>query len=99
MRRELTAPWLAARRVLVALRLGALLACLLPLLAPAAMAANKVERVVSAKGIEAWLIEDHTNPLISVTIGFHGGSASDPAGKEGLARLAAGLLDEGAGDM
>jgi zinc protease len=37
--------------------------------------------------------------LISVTIGFPSGSASDPAGKAGLARLTAGLLDEGAGDM
>ena len=63
------------------------------------MAANGVEKVVSPGGIEAWLIEDHTNPLISVTIGFPSGSASDPAGKAGLARLTAGLLDEGAGDM
>ena len=37
--------------------------------------------------------------MISVTIGFPSGSASDPAGKAGLARLTAGLLDEGAGDM
>ena len=68
------------------------------LLAPLAAAAN-IERVVSPRGIEAWLIEDHSNQLISVTIGFHGGSASDPKGKQGLARLAAALLDEGAGDM
>ena len=99
MRRGLTTLWLVAQRVLVPLGMGALLACLLPLLAPAAMAANGVERVVSPQGIEAWLIEDHTNPLISVTIGFPSGSASDPAGKGGLARLTAGLLDEGAGDM
>ena len=65
------------------------------LLAPLAAAAN-IERVVSPQGIEAWLIEDHSNQLISVTIGFHGGSASDPKGKQGLARLAAALLDEGA---
>ena len=64
---------------------------------PSASAA--VERVVSASGIEAWLIEDHTNPLISLTIGFHGGSALDPAGKEGMAYLMSGLLDEGAGDL
>lgn len=69
------------------------------LLAPLAAAAG-IERVVSPQGIEAWLIEDHSNPLISVTIGFQGGgSATDPKGQEGLARLAAGLLDEGAGDM
>jgi len=90
---------LVKMRCWAALRVGALLACLLPLLAPAALAANGVEKVVSPGGIEAWLIEDHTNPLISVTIGFPSGSASDPAGKAGLARLTAGLLDEGAGDM
>ena len=44
--------------------LAALLACLL---APLAAAAG-VERVVSPQGIEAWLIEDHSNPLISVAI-------------------------------
>src|SRR5262249_44446597 len=58
-----------------------------------------VERVVSPQGIEAWLIEDRGNPLISIAIGFRGGAAADPAGKEGLARLVAGLLDEGAGDL
>lgn len=62
-------------------------------------ASAAVERVVSANGIEAWLIEDHTNPLISIAIGFHGGSALDPAGKEGMAYLLSGLLDEGAGDL
>jgi zinc protease len=58
-----------------------------------------VERVVSPGGIEAWLIEDHGNPLISLAVGFHGGAAIDPPGKEGSSYLAAGLLDEGAGDL
>ncbi len=58
-----------------------------------------VEKVVSPGGLEAWLIEDHTNPLISLAVGFRGGSALDPAGKEGLAYLESGLLDEGAGDL
>jgi len=64
-----------------------------------AFAAAKIERVVSASGIEAWLIEDHANPIISVRFAFRGGSALDPAGKEGLANMAAALLDEGAGDL
>jgi zinc protease len=72
---------------------------LLALMAAAPSARAAAERVVSPGGIEAWLIEDHGNPLISIAIGFHGGAASDPAGKEGLSRLVAGLLDEGAGDM
>jgi zinc protease len=65
----------------------------------AGAACAAVERVVSPGGIEAWLIEDHTNPLISLAIGFRGGSALDPVGKEGMAFLASGLMNEGAGDL
>jgi zinc protease len=68
-------------------------------LAGVAAAAAGVERVVSPGGIEAWLIEDHSNPLIAVALGFHGGAALDPPGQEGLSYLAAGLMDEGAGDL
>jgi zinc protease len=62
-------------------------------------ASAAVEKVVSPGGIEAWLIEDHTNPLISLAIGFRAGAVLDPVGKEGLAYLESGLLDEGAGDL
>ncbi len=59
----------------------------------------QIERVVSADGIEAWLVEDHSIPVISLSLLFRGGAALDPAGKEGLASMASGLLDEGAGDL
>jgi len=59
----------------------------------------KIERVVSADGIEAWLMEDHSLPVISLSLLFRGGAALDPAGKEGLASMTAGLIDEGAGDL
>lgn len=61
--------------------------------------AMNIEKVVSPKGIEAWLVEDHTLPMIAVQFGFHGGSAQDPAGKEGLAFFVSGMMDEGAGDI
>lgn len=61
--------------------------------------AFEVKRVVSPGGIEAWLIEDHANPIVAVKIVFRGGAALEPNGKEGLARMTAALLDEGAGDM
>ena len=61
--------------------------------------ATEIQRVVSPGGIEAWLVEDHTIPLISVNFGFTGGAAQDPEGKEGLANLMSTLLDEGAGDL
>src|SRR3546814_3404519 len=63
------------------------------------MAAVDIERVVSPGGIEAWLVEDPTAPLISMAFAFHGGAALDPVGKEGLAEMTSGLLDEGAGDL
>lgn len=70
----------------------------LALSARAAMATD-IQRVVSPGGIEAWLVEDHLNPIISLRLAFRGGSALDPKGKGGLATMVASLLDEGAGDL
>lgn len=67
--------------------------------APAAGAATNVERVVSPGGIEAYLISEPSIPFMSMSIHFAGGSALDPAGKEGLAYMISGLLDEGAGEL
>lgn len=61
--------------------------------------AVEVQRVVSPGGIEAWLVEDHSNPIISVDMSLRGGAALDPEGKEGLANMVASLIDEGAGDL
>ncbi|WP_135080917.1 pitrilysin family protein [Terasakiella sp. SH-1] len=56
-----------------------------------------VQEVKSSSGVTAWLIEDHTNPIVSLHFSFRGGAALDPVGKEGLARLASATMDEGAG--
>ena len=56
-----------------------------------------VEEVVSATGVRAYLLREPTIPFLSLVLHFRGGSATDPAGKEGLANMTAGLLDEGAG--
>jgi len=64
----------------------------------AANAAN-VERIFSPSGIEIWYVQEPSIPVISLSIGFSGGSALDPKNKQGLARLAVALLDEGAGDL
>lgn len=61
--------------------------------------AVEVQRVESATGIVALLVEDHTNPIINVRFVFRGGSALDPDGMGGLANMVSGLLDEGAGDL
>jgi len=68
-------------------------------LAMPARAAMDVQEVTSPGGVKAWLIEDHSMPLIAVGVGFHGGSALDPEGKEGLAMFVSATLDEGAGDL
>lgn len=61
--------------------------------------AMKIEKVVSSKGITAWLVEDHTLPLLSMQFAFRGGSSQDPKGKEGLAYFVSGMMDEGAGEI
>jgi zinc protease len=61
--------------------------------------ATAIERVVSAGGIEAWLVHEPAVPLIAVDFAFVGGAVQDPPGKAGTASLAASLLDEGAGDL
>jgi zinc protease len=78
------------------------LAGLVLLLAHAAApahAASKVEAVTSTGGITAWLVEDHSLPVVTIDISFRGGAALDPPGREGLSTLTADLLDEGAGEL
>ncbi len=68
-------------------------------MAPMSSRAIEVQRVKSPGGIEAWMVEDHTNPIITLSIAFRGGAALDPEGREGLANMVSTLLDEGAGDL
>ena len=61
--------------------------------------AAQIQKVISPSGIEAWLVEEHAVPLISMSFAFRGGNSQDPVGKEGLANLITTLFDEGAGDL
>ncbi|TXL69562.1 insulinase family protein [Vineibacter terrae] len=56
-----------------------------------------IKTLTTPGGIKLWLVEDRTAPVIAMSFSFEGGSAQDPAGKEGLAQLTASLLDQGAG--
>ena len=58
-----------------------------------------VRNVRSPAGIEAWLVEEHSLPLIAVDFAFEGGATRDPENEAGSAYLVSGLLDEGAGDL
>jgi zinc protease len=69
------------------------------LLAPLPALAKPATIVKSPGGITAWLVEDHANPMIAVSLLFKGGAATDPEGKVGLATFVSGMLDEGAGEM
>jgi zinc protease len=82
------------------LRVSALMVLLASLLAaPSAAVALEVQEIVSSTGVKAWLVEEHSVPLVAMKFAFMGGSAQDPAGKEGLATMVSDLLTEGAGDM
>ena len=61
--------------------------------------ATKIQRVVSPAGIEAWLVQDASVPLVAMEFAFSGGASQDPAGKPGVANFTADMLDEGAGDL
>ncbi len=65
--------------------------------APAAAQGQRIERVTSPAGIEAWLIRDATLPLLAIEFSWRGGSSLDPDGKEGRAAMTADLLVQGAG--
>ena len=68
------------------------------LAAPSARSMD-IQRVATPLGVEAWLVEETTIPVIAVEIAFKSGASQDPDGKAGLVNLMATLLDEGAGDM
>jgi len=74
-------------------------AVLILLVAALPARAVDIKSVKSAGGIEAWLVEDHSVPVVSLSVAFRGGAAMDPQGKGGLAEMTASLLDEGAGDL
>mgnify|MGYP001164061390 FL=1 len=63
-----------------------------------ALAIN-VERVKTPGGLQAWLVQDNSNPIVTMRFAFRGGAALDPKGKVGLANLVASTMDEGAGSL
>lgn len=61
--------------------------------------ADRIQVVTSPKGIRAWLVEDHSVPLMAMQFAFRGGSTQDPKGREGIANFLTSMLDEGAGKI
>ena len=59
--------------------------------------ASSVQKVVSAGGLEAWLVEDYAVPLVAFEFAFRGGASQEKPDKAGTAAMLSALLDEGAG--
>ena len=53
--------------------------------------------VVLPNGLRILVVESHKQPIVSLSLSFAAGSVFDPAGKEGLAEMVAGLVTKGAG--
>ena len=58
-----------------------------------------IQEVTSPGGIKAWLVEEHSVPLVAIRFAFEGGTAQDPHNKPGVANFLTAMLDEGAGDL
>ena len=86
------------------IRLTGLMILSLLILPISAQAADKrfldIQEITSPGGIRAWLVEDHSVPVIAVSFAFAGaGSVLDPDDKQGLVQLASNTMDEGAGEL
>lgn len=58
-----------------------------------------IQEIQTDSGIEVWLVEDHSLPIIAMSFAFKGaGSSQDTPENQGLTIMASSTLDEGAGD-
>jgi zinc protease len=64
-----------------------------------AQAALTIQNWQTPQGTRVVFVESHELPILDISVDFPAGSARDPAGKAGLARLTHGLLDQGAGGL
>ncbi len=78
-------------------RLVAVLLLSLPL--SAAQAALTLQNWQTPQGARVIFVESHELPMLDISVDFSSGSARDPVDKPGLARLAHGMLDQGAGGL
>ncbi len=74
-------------------------ALLLGALATLAQAGPRIEHWTAPSGARVFFIESRVVPIIDVQVDFAAGGAYAPADKAGLAGLARGLLDTGAGEL
>ena len=75
------------------------LAALFLFCAQTAWAAPAIQNWQTGTGSRVWFVESRELPMVDVRLIFDAGAAREPAGKNGLAALVNGLLDEGAGGL
>ena len=61
--------------------------------------AVEIKEVRSKLGIKAWLVEDRSVPVLTLSFSFAGGSATEPEAQKGVTSLMATLLTDGAGAL
>jgi zinc protease len=59
----------------------------------------KIAEVTTPLGLKAWLVEDPSSPVVSLSFSFDGGSARDSEVHKGLTSITATLLTDGAGPL
>ena len=69
------------------------------LLSDMAQAAPPIQQWTLANGVRVYFVESRELPMLQLRVVFDAGTAREPAGRQGLARLTAGLLREGAGTL
>ena len=79
-----------------ALGLPIVLACVAPAIAQtSSLSLPPYQKVALRNGLTLFLMEQHEVPIVSVSAIVKAGSTADPAGKEGVASIAAALLRRG----
>lgn len=56
-----------------------------------------IDKRALSNGLAVWVVESHEVPIVQISVVIRAGAGSDPAGRFGVASLAAAMLDEGAG--
>lgn len=62
-------------------------------------ATPKIHHWTEKNGARVYFVEAHELPMLQVSVVFDAGAARDPEGKNGLALMTNGLLEDGSGDM
>lgn len=66
---------------------------------PAAHAGLTIQHWQTTQGARVFFVENRDLPMLDLAVDFPAGSGRDPDGKPGVAHLAHGLLDQGAGGL